>query len=141
MSDEPKNHGYIQAAKRQKLTPVKIPRRFQGKIFTSYSDIEKTEGHNGVLECKALRDVAVRGQVVKAGEVFKTAANDVVSMALQRDVEIIDSKMEQEEKVMAEAQRLGLDKPAPLDPLDFPPPPERRERTERRPEKYNIINT
>ncbi len=127
MSDT-KNLGYIQPSRTQGLPPVKIPRRFQNRIFTSYSDIEKNDGNNGVLECKALQDVTVRGRLVKAGEVFKTGANDVIRMAHARDVEIIDDKMQEEERVVAEAKRLGLNQPATLEATDFPVPVPERER-------------
>lgn len=119
---QPKNHGLIEAQQPQRPPPVKIPRRYQGKIFTSFSDSEKNIAHNGALECRALRSVTVLGRVIHRGEVFKTAANWVVAMALERDVEIIDARMDEEEKALAEAKRLGLHEPAPLDPRDFPEP-------------------
>lgn len=128
MTDTPKNHGHITGQKTPSLPPVRIPRRFQGKIFTSYSDFEKSDGHNGLLEAKALQDVLVRGRNVKAGEVFKTGANEVVELARRRLVEIIDDRMEAEEKVVAEAQRLGLGKAAMLEATDFPEQPQQRER-------------
>lgn len=128
MSDTPKNHGHITGQKTQGLPPVRIPRRFQGKIFTSYSDFEKSDGNNGLLEAKALRDIQVRGRTVKAGEIFKSGANDVIFLARSRDVEIIDDRMEQEEKVVAEAQRLGLGKAAMLEATDFPETPQQRQR-------------
>lgn len=114
------NLGHIRPEKKQELPRVRIPRRYHGKPLTTFSDLDKCEGHNGVLECRALREQSIYGRMVPAGATFKIAANFAIPLALDRAVEIIDPRMDEEDKVIREAQRLGLDKVAMMNPEDFP---------------------
>lgn len=121
MSDKPKStdHGHIRPAPREPKKPVVIPRIFRGRITKTYSDIERNETLYGMWQMRALKDVQVYGHTVTAGSTFKIAGNVACSLAQYGDAVFIDERLDREKEIVAEMEKLGLNQPAQVDPINF----------------------
>ena len=116
-----KNHGQLKplAPERPKRPP--IPRVFHGRTVASNIPYDEAVAKYGLWEVRCLVSTTVSGKPFEPGDTAIIPGNDAVSLALNGLAEFTDKKISREAEVLAEAEKLGLDRVAQPDPVNFVP--------------------
>lgn len=89
-------------------------------MFDSRWSHEKEVQTYGLWKLRALRAIGLgHGRFARPGDVFSIPGNHALMLVGSGSCEFVDEKLKDEEKIIAEMQRLGLDKPAAIDPEQF----------------------
>lgn len=108
-SAPPVNHGRLAVSAPAPSAPL-IPRALRGKSFTSRAgkSAKQLEEEYGVWRCRALADMRVAGHAVAKGDTFLETGDQAVTVVLMGLAEFDDEKLEEENRVIEAAKKLGL---------------------------------